>query len=70
MECLHQPGWCPILMTEKRTDSNLSISTLEDITTLILQSHNLHETLENVAELVSRSSAERNTYQIEEEAFD
>ena len=54
MECLHQPGWCPILMTEKRTDSNLSISTLEDITTLILQSHNLHETLENVAELVSR----------------
>jgi phosphotransferase system enzyme I (PtsP) len=41
-------------MTRKRTRSNLGISTLEDITTLILQSHDLHETLENVAELVSR----------------
>ena len=41
-------------MTKKTSRSTLGISTLEDITTLILQSHDLHETLENVAELVSR----------------
>ncbi len=41
-------------MTKKRARNTLGISTLEDITSLILQSHDLNDTLENVTELVSK----------------
>lgn len=41
-------------MEQRAISDRLSISTLEDISTLILQSHDLHETLDNIVSLVAR----------------
>ena len=38
----------------KRTTEALGVTTLEDISSLILQSHDLEETLDNIVSLVAR----------------
>ena len=41
------------LKTHKKSDTNLGLSTLQDISSLILQSHDLNETLNNIVTLVA-----------------
>jgi phosphotransferase system, enzyme I, PtsP len=58
-------------MTMRRTGELLGITTLEDISTLILQSHNLHDTLNNIVALVARRMGTEvcSIYLIEERAM-
>ncbi len=38
----------------KKTDMRLGLSTLQDISALILQSHDLHETIDNIVDIVAQ----------------
>jgi len=43
-----------IAMMTEHTTAHSGLNTLEDISSLILQSHDLHETLNNIVALVAR----------------